>query len=351
MPHISLIPTDQTGLRPPQPEAFRNFVEGVREFRRYQETDRGEDLRAAEKAFSLAAETDPGFLLARFHHAVTLAHLRDHDKAIRILEDLASWNVPFQVEVLYHLSYAYFKKYDLQSLRKAESILSEAEQLAQKTEKEFLILLTQAMRILLYAVLGGREAAHPEDFEERKKKYLSEAATIGEQLLSDRRIAALGSPEKSDVLLEVQNGLGVAYMRLGENADLLGRDREVMWQKAEESFRAVLQIQPTNTSVLQNLGTLRRLQGNFLRRTGQLDTCHQRYAESRSFYLKSLSINSLDQFPHYSVSVCSVYLEDWEIAQEYLDSGRSQKGAVRKELFDKLAAAIEQKDPSLLPEE
>jgi len=351
MPHTSAVATNQPSLRPPQPEAFRSFSEGLRHFHKYQETDRGEELQAAEKAFAEAAEADPGFLIARFHHAVALAHLREHDRAIEILQDLARWNLPFQTEVLYNLSYAHFKKYDLPSLEKAESLLKETEQLSEKNKKQFLLLLARSLRVLLYAVIGGREARTPDNFEERKKKYLPEAAEIGEHLLQDRRISALSSSEKNDVLLELYNGLGVAYMRLGENAQLLGKNQEEMWKKAEDSLRAALQIQPTNTSVLQNLGTLRRLQGDSFRKQGDTNKARLCYVESRDFYFKSLSINGLDQFPHFSVSLISVRLADWPTAEKYLASSRSQKGSVRKELFDKLAAAIDTKNPDVLPSE
>ncbi len=328
-------------------------MEGMERFHSYLRSDSGEDLQAANQAFALAVEADPSFTLARFHLAVAYAHRRQEDEAIPILKDLTGQHPPFLPEVYYNLAQAYLHTYRYDDVLKAVVALDEVERLAKEGGTRYLIYLARASKVLVYAVLGGRKLKHPEDFEERKKKYLLAGEELGEAVISDRwELFLLSKSERDDVRIEAHNGLGAIYMRMGQYAEMFEKKPEEMWDKSESHYKACLEIQPTLTSTLHNLGTLHRLQGERLLRKGQTEGALRHFTTAREHYVGSLRINCYDQFPYYGASVCSVYLQDWSAALMHHELGQRQPGQVRPELWARLAQAISEKDPNILiPEE
>jgi len=352
MPHASPTSIRELSQRPPEPDAFRAFVEGMERFNNYLRSDNGEELQAASKAFASATQADPSFILARFHQAVAFAHSRKEDDAIKIFEEIIVQSPPFLPEIYYNLAQARLHTYRYDQALKAEAAFNTAENLAKGHEKRYLLYLARASRVLLYAVLGGRQLRHAEDFEERKKKYLPIGAAQGKDVLGEHwAFLSLSRSELDDVRVEAHNGLGAIYMRMGQYAELL-TDAQKMWNKSERHYRACLEIRPTLTPTLHNLGTLHRLQGQRALQSGNTEEARRQFTTARNFYVDSLRINSYDQFPYYGASACSVYLQDWTTALEYHQIGQQQHGQVRAELWARLEQAISQKDPTLLaPEE
>lgn len=354
MPHASPIPIRELTERSPQPVAFRDFVEGMVRFNNYLNSDKGEELQAASKAFASAVDADPSFLLARFHQAVAYAHLRCEDEAIRIFEELVEQKPLLLPEIYHNLAQACLHKYQYDRVLDAERAFEKAEALfAANPKKRHFRYLVQAAKLLLYAVLGGRRLQHPNDFDERKKKYLRVGAAKGEALLLEysKRLSPSRTQLDNDVMSEAHNGLGAIYMRMGQYAELLDRNQSETWKSSEEHYRACLDIRPTSTPTLHNLGTLHRLQGARALQLGDIKEMREQFAEARRYYVRSLTINPFDQFPHYGAGVCSVYLEEWTSAAQYVKSGESEHGQIRPEHWEKLKEAIARRDPTLLPPE
>lgn len=348
MPHPSPLAISQTSQTAPTPEAFRSFIEGLDRFQKYLQTDSGEELVNAEKSFSVAVDADPRFVVAKFHWAVSLAHCRKVDLAISILEELSQSKIPFEAEVHYNLAYAYFKKYEFPAFERAESELAQAQQIAKIQGNVYLEFLSRALRVLLYAAIAGRAYNRPENLEERRKKYLPTAKNEGLRLLDDPLLKKLSTSEREEVLLEAYNGLGATFMYLGDNADLFGITDTEMWERSESYYGESLAIQPKNTSVLQNLGSLGRHEASKFRQKGDVDNARRHWANAREYYLRTLAINPHDQYPHYGTSVCSVLLEEWDAASNYYKTGQAKPGAVKPEQWKRLKQAISKKNPSLL---
>ena len=352
MPHASPISMVTASERPPTPSAFRNFVEGMERFNNYLRSDDGEELQAATKAFASAASLDPSFILARFHQAVAFGHIRQEEDAIRIFEELVFQAPPFLPEIYYNLGQAYLHTYRYAEVLKAQDAFERAEAIAREDDRVYLMFLARASKVLLYGVLGGRELRHPKDFEERKTTCLPAGERLGNEVLADGKILrSLNKREKDDVYLEAHNGLGVVYMRMGQYAEPLKRERTDMWKWSEAQFEACLNIQPTLTPTLHNLGTLHRIQGQYLWRTGKIEDAKQQFCKAREYYVEALRINRHDQFPYHAAAACSVYLEDWPAASEYLSAGLKERGQVRKELWERLEKAISSKDANVLASE
>jgi tetratricopeptide (TPR) repeat protein len=350
MPHASLSIVHQ-GPPTLSPEAFRWFVEGLERFQDYGRTDSGTDLNRAAKAFDEALTADPNFDPARFHKALVLTDQRKADEAIRILEDLNRPDVPYQIEVCYSLAYAYSRKYELASFRLADQRLEQAETLGKNRGRRDVVLLARALRVFLYALFGGQMAGNRESFETRKRKYLPLAVEEGEKLLQDRELSTLDDAKRRAVLLEVHNGLGIAYMRMGRSSVLFSQREDELWGEAEKHYNACLSMQPRSANVLSNLGTLRLLQGHSLYKADDRAGAEELYRGAQFLYRKVLDINPFDRFYHYRLSQLSVLLGNWEEAARFFESGQAQPGAVAEQRFEALRRAISERNADILRED
>jgi tetratricopeptide (TPR) repeat protein len=155
-----------------------------------------------------------------------------------------------------------------------------------------------------------------------------------------------GLRESEPLLVEVQNALGIAYMRQGQLAkDAASRDQ--LWRVAEDFYKRALRVNPNVVRVLQNQGSLRLLQGDAYSTTD--DVAGRRwYEQARQLYLRTLEINPHDQFPHYRMAVVCAKLADWNCARQYLESGPQEPGSVRPELWERLKQAIDTENAALL---
>ena len=332
------------------PEALRSFMEGLETFRQYVRTSSGEDLKRAASAFDDALRTDPSFLPARFHKAVVLTHERKHSEAIQLLEELSNLGLPFQAEISHQLAFALAKTYQLPAILRATEELDRAEVAAKRRKRNDLILLVQAARVYIHAILGGQRAGQPQDLEDRARTFLPMAIREGEELLRDRRLRRLDHATLEAALVEVHNGLGIAYMRMGRNIHLFNMNRQDLWDKAKHHFSICLSYQPSDHAVLQNLGTLRLIQGHALLKQGQDREAMEHYRIARDFFSRSVRVNPYDQFPHYRLSQIAALFREWDQAKASLVEARRQRGAVSQEAFAILEHALETRDSSGLLE-
>jgi tetratricopeptide (TPR) repeat protein len=335
------------------PEALRSFIEGRDAFQSYWGTQAFEDLERAHEFFAHAESADPLFGLASFYAAVTDNEARRHDSAIERLNSLARRDSQLRPEAYIQLAFAHAKKYTEEDYLHAEKALDRAEREARVGGKPRLLPAIESYRVFIYAVIGGRSKRTD------RLKYLDLSIRHGRRLLwrlraglffrrahfawmlRDSSAGYLSEP----LLVEVQNALGIAYMRQGQLQQEVGaRDR--LWRIAEDFYQQALEINPNVVRVLQNQGTLRLLQGERIQMAP--DVARTFYKAARDLYERTLAINSHDQFPHYRMAVACAKLGDWESAWQYVLSGRNEPGSVRDELWAELERVINTRDASLI---
>lgn len=344
----SVLPTES-------PEALRSFVKGRDLFQTYLASGRGAELDQAKACFTRATSIDPVFDLAGFYLAMANNELRDHDAAIAQLRPLASRLGEFLPEIHLQLAYAHIKKYETESYFVADQLLDETVRAAHKARRKEMELLAGAMRVFLYSVMGGR--LRRDDKEQQTKErdqYTEKAINLGNELL-DQRTAKGQAAEVAR--FEIRNGLGIAYLRKGDAAEPFSPEQDRLWLQSEEHLRQALVLKPNSVRALQNVGTLRKLQGDHLRRAGSRQEALRRYEEAREAYLQSIELNPLDQFPHYRMAELSVRVaelgdrpEEWVRALEFCEMGRRQKGSVKDESWARVLRAIEEMNPDILDE-
>jgi hypothetical protein len=319
-------------------EALRSFVRGQDSFHAYWGTRAIADLEHARNYFGEAERSDPNFALATFYAAVAENELRQHDSAITRLSALAERGVEFLPETYLHLAYAYTKKYTDEDYIRAEGALDRSEDEARARHRSNLIPVLQSYRVFLYSVIGGRSKTHD------RAHYLDEAIKRGEALLADPSVAQLES--RDAVLLEVHNALGIAFMRQGEAARDVN-DKHRLWNRANIEYECALKINPNVVRVLQNVGTLKKMQADFVRAT-DWNAAAALDREALGVFKRTLTINPHDQFPHYRAAMLSARLGDWDAAERYYASGQSVPGSVKTQEWTRLRSAIDNKDVSLL---
>lgn len=330
-------------LANPERQALQSFVEGRDLLRQYRGSQRGDDLEQAKASFADAQQHDPSFALATFYLAVVESELRDSDSAIDRLEDLAKRKVDFLPETYLHLAYAHTKKYQNKHYDAAEKALNEAQKQATIMRRREMVPIIEAYRTFLFSVMGGRLK---DERECERGKYTNDAIKLGNQLLRDRSVLRLPERDRAQVLFEVHNALGISYMRRGQQETEFSDQQRQAWELAEHHYDEALKLRTNATRVLQNIGTLRRAEGDQFARKGAMDEARPRYQEAFKHYRRSLDLNPRDQFPHYRLAEMAAKLGDWETADHFYDSGRREKGAVEKEKWERLRQAIDSQDAS-----
>jgi len=334
--HTSALPTRD-------PEAAERFNQGRERFRRYLGGGGDDDdLWQAEKSFAAAEQNDPGFRLASFFQAVTLNELRDSDRAIEKLRSLTSEGLDFLPEVYVQLAYAHTKRYEGEDYRRAEEALDHAAQAAAAAKREDLRPLIDSYRAFLYAVIGGRGE------KEKRDSYLNQAIELGEALLRGRQSA--GSFEFSDLETEVHNSLGIAYMRKGERAEPDSELQRQWWARAQAEYEAGLRRGWATARLLQNYGTLLRLQGDQEWWLGRLDRARGYYRKAIELYVRCREINPWDGFSDYRLAELHAKQGDWKAAREYERTGRGKMSSVKESGWGRVAAAVTAEDVAALYE-
>jgi tetratricopeptide (TPR) repeat protein len=339
-PH--LVPTDR-------PEALKSFVEGSEQFRAYLGTGSSDELEKASQLFKEAVNNDPNFDLAIFYHALTRAELRDSDTAIEELRGLIDKGVDFLPKAYLHLAYAHTKRYLDEGYYQAEKALDRATAEAKKNGEKDLKPIIEAYRVFLYSVMGGRLK---EADNETKNRYIDEAIRLGKRNLRNRPWRR--NPHSMYLVkLELHNAIGIAYMRKGEASEAFSKQQEKYWGLARKHFQAALELEMSPVRIRQNIGTLMNIQGRQLQKRnapGDAEKAEDCYRKAVQEYRLSISINPLDQFPHYALARLYARLNQWDLAREQLTYGRQQRGAVEPAAWEQVEKAISQKDASILEE-
>ena len=316
-----------------------HFVQGSNALRAYFGTGRLEDLEQARGKFAEAENEDPAFALASFYVALADNELRDSDAAIDRLTALTSRPIEFLPQAYLQLAYAHTKKYEDRHYFEAGRALDEARKQAEARRKRDLLPLIEAYRVFLYAVMGGRLR------EGDRSSYLDQAIALGHRLLKDRAIARL--PERNQILFEIHNALGVAYMRKGQLEEPFSAEQNRLWDQAREHYKAALEHNPAAARTLQNQGTLLMMEGD-LYYERNFEEARQRYLRALALYESSLKLNFRDQFVHYRIAELNARLGDWDRASLFLHSGVDQPGSVSRVSWDRLYRAIQAENPSPL---
>jgi tetratricopeptide (TPR) repeat protein len=315
-------------------EALANFVEGRDFLRSYIFSGRGEDLEHARSNFSEAEQSDPEFTLATYYVAVADSELRDSDAAIGRLKSLARRQVDFLPETYLQLAYAHTRKYQDRHYFEAEEALNRASEYAKSRHRQNLVPLIEACRTFLYSVMGGR-LEHGD-----RGAYLDKAIALGTGLLVDTTVTDLPAYDHDQVLFQVHNALGIAFMRKGQSEEAFSVGQSDYWERANKHYAAALDIRPGASRTLQNIGTLLRAEGDQFFRAGDMERARAKWLAALEVYRRSLDVNSRDQFPHYRVSELAARLGDWDIATKFYASGMKEKGGVKAENWERLSRAI-----------
>ena len=316
-------------------EAFASFVQGRVLLNSYLETGHGERLQQARDLFRAAAERDSNFDIATLYLAVAEIELRESKKAIETLEKLVLKN-RYLPEACVQMAYAGIKLY--RDYNKTEKDLGEAAEVAKKAGRKDLIDLIQAYRVFLLAVRGGRG----DDEDTKREEYLNRAVQEGEQLLAAVAHEKKPTDEKTAIQFEANNAIGIAYMWLGHRFPSKP-DAGEEWEKAEAYFLTAKALRPNSVRVMQNLGSLRMMQGDRLYQQDHRGA-YRCYEEAKQLVSHSMELNKFDQFPHFQMALLSARTLNWSAAQDFVDLGKPQKGAVQKETWDELEKAIKEEN-------
>jgi hypothetical protein len=327
---------DRRSLPTKDADAFSSFVQGRALFQAYLGSGQGEDLLRARERFASAAARDSEFDIARLYLAVTQTELRDSEAAIPNLKELVQRN-RYLPEAHVQLAYAHIKRYKDVDYAAADQELQDAIEAAKGGNREDLIDLIEAYRVFLLAVRGGRG----KEEISRKRQYLEEAIGAGQKLL-ERADREKTSNEKLAILFEARNAVGIAFLWLGELFPSEPRSA-FWWKESEQYLRSALDLRPNSVRALQNMGLLRMLHGD---RAKEPAEARGLYQEAKEFVLRSLALNSFDQYPHYQMSLLSARTEDWSAAKSFLEAGQNQKGAISAEKWAAIKKAIEDRDKS-----
>ena len=250
--------------------------------------------------------------------------------------------VDFLPETYLQLAYAHTKKYQDSNYIAAETALDNARKQAKARHRRDMIPVIDAYTTFLFSVMGGRLQ------QGDRKPYIGKAIELGSRLLRDRTLNRLPDRDREQVLFEVHNALGISYMRKGQQEAKFSDPQRQAWELAERHYAEALKLRPNATRVLQNIGTLRRAEGDQFFQKGDVEEARKRYRVAQDFYRRSLDLNAHDQFPHYRMAELAAKLGDWATALQYVNSGRPEKGAVKEQDWERLHRAIQSEDASEL---
>jgi hypothetical protein len=312
------------------PNAKRSFTHGAHCFRAYLAGGSVRFLEEAKTDFAAALRRDDSFHLARFYLGITQTQLRETDESIPELLRLREFGVDFDGQVSLQIAYANIRRYRDDGYSAAEKELKTLAAKASEQKQSDTFLQARAMEVFLYAVMAGR-------MEDKTKRphYAGLAVASGEEQL-ERGVR--GSSEKITraVLFDIYNGLGIAWMRIGQNGWQGFPDRITSMKKAEGYYQQAQTMRPNAVPLLQNLGQLRDIQSDFAEEPERARTLRR---EAQEFFERSLEVNDHDQFPFYSLAKIAVKDGRKTDAQTLIEIGRSKPGAVKDESWNEVLQA------------
>lgn len=311
------------------PDARRSFTHGAHCFRAYLAGGSVRFLEEAKTDFAAALRRDDRFHLARFYLGITQTQLRETDESIPELLKLRESGVDFDGQVSLQIAYAHIRRYRDDGYRTAEQELKTVAAKAAEQKQSDTSLQAKAMEVFLYAVMAGRM-----DDKTQKPHYARLAVSSGEEQLKQ---GVRGSSERITraVLFDIYNGLGIAWMRIGQNGWEGFPDRVTSFKKAEGYYQQAQTVRPNAVPLLQNLGQLRDIQSGF----AGPEMARQLRREAQEFFERSLELNDHDQFPFYSLAKIAVKDGRRADALTLIEIGRAKPGAVKDESWNEVLQA------------
>ncbi len=334
-----------------EPEAFRGFVEGVQSLQLYMRTNASAQLEEAEEQLNDALAVEPDFAAAQYYKAVALIHGRHAEEAAKILERLNQEEVPFKIEVLYNLAFAYGKTYRYTQVNLALETIEEAEELATEQHKPDLQLMAKALRAWVKAVLGAYPFYHIEDaqereadFQKRQKKYLPEAVELADSVLRDSASKSFSAEASLAARVEANNAAGGALMYMGVHSARFGESTEELWKRAEAYYDDALQLHPRNVRVLDDKATLYLMRACRAMRQEKAQEAKQFGRTAREIQDRSLRYHRHDRFRYYQLAQILAVLEEWDQAKIEAEHILKEPGAVSPQSAEKLLTLIDAHD-------
>ena len=354
----------------PTPEAFRGFLAGVQDLTEYLVGNQGEKLQSAEEQLSKSLDLQPDYAPAKYFKAIVLTHGRKPDEAITLLEELSESNARFRAEVLYNLAFAYARTYKYEKLQLALDLLDRADRSAHRrfaglslgTRRLDLVLLIKAMKAWVMAVFGGRPYDHKADFEDRKLKYLPNAAEMASSVLDDPRLKSLKLDPRNAIEVEAHNAAGIAFMRMGQFGNLFdqlpkdkirrskvsnlkslalfGKSPEGYWTSASQHFQSALEIHRGDVRVLDNLSTLNLIEACYALINDNKAKAREYSEEAKQRAQSSISNNRLDRFRHYNLAKALALLDDWDAAKNTLPEIKKVPGVLSDKRVDEFEEKV-----------
>jgi tetratricopeptide (TPR) repeat protein len=290
-------------------------------------------LEEAKTSFAAALRRDDLFYLARFYLGITQTQLRETKESIPSLLRLRESGIDFDGQVGLQLAYAHLKQYRDDGYRAADQELEAVARGASERKHSDLYLQAQAMQVFLYAVMAGRMQD-----ESQRPHYATLAVSLGEELLKK---GVRGSNERTTnaVLFDIFNGLGIAWMRIGQFGWKGFPDRDTSFKKAEDYYQQAQAVRPNTAPVLQNLGQLREIQSEAITDLNRPEEVSKFRREAREFFERSLEINDHDQFPFFRLAKIAVKDARKADAMALIEIGRAKPGAVSDDEWDKVRQA------------
>jgi|GEM_PF-4403469 len=306
-----------TQHKTPGPEAFRGFVEGVQNLQEYLRTNASARLEDAEEQFNDSLAADPDFAPSQYYKAIALTHARRAEEAIQILKGINQDD--FKTEVLYNLAFAYTKTYTYENVELALEAITDSETLAIEEHRVDLRLLASALKAFVESVFGAFEFKHPDNFVIRQKKYLPEAMTLAESILSDPELEKLASETRLAVRVEANGAAGIASMYMGLYSANFEESTDDYWKRAQLYYEAALRLHPRNVRVLDDVATLRLMQAARATEENHLDEAKSFAKSARDTELQALSYHRHDRFRFYLLTYIYMLLGKWDDAGKAAD--------------------------------
>lgn len=321
------------------PDARRSFAHGAHCFRAYLAGGSVQFLEEAKTDFAAALRRDDRFHLARFYLGITQTQLRETEESIPELLKLRASGVDFDGQVGLQIAYAHIRRYRDDGYRTAEQELKTVAARALEQKQSDTYLQAKAMEVFLYAVMAGRM-----DDKTQQPHYAGLAVVSGEEQLKQ---GVRGSKERITraVLFDIYNGLGIAWMRIGQYGWEGFFDRVTSLKRAEGYYQQAQSVRPNAVPLLQNLGQLRDIQSDF---AGRPEMARNLRREAQEFFERSLELNDHDQFPFYSLAKIAVKDGRRADALTLIEIGRAKPGAVKDESWNKVLQAalkLPEKEP------
>jgi tetratricopeptide (TPR) repeat protein len=253
--------------------AFELVTEALRDIDLYKQLKERKQLQKAESKLEEARSEDPLYLRAHYYSGITKDLMGKATDAIEDFEKVVRENPPFISEVRYNLGVAYYHRYDLESLQKAqeqfELVLRSTEEPVLKTLAQAVLAQAGAMLILhqvnlmLQAKRGGQEEEARKHEGEAQKHFEDVTSRCEQVLASLRDFRDLDGETADEIRWTAHNARGMALMYhtdgFGSKEEKAARLREALGE-----LEAADKYSPQNWANYCDLGSAHMRLGYWL---------------------------------------------------------------------------------------